>query len=125
MGTRVAPTYAVIFMNHFEETKIYGQNNLKHWFRFIDDVWEIYSGTKAELLQFFDYCNSLHETIKFSFEFSKCSIDFLDMTTYVENHHIYTKPFFKSNETHSYLDYSSCHLIHNRSSIPYSQFLRM
>ena len=35
MGTRVAPTYAIIFMNHFEDTYIYPkckEYNIKYWF---------------------------------------------------------------------------------------------
>ena len=125
MGTRVAPTYAVIFMNAFEEDHIFHISNIWKWYRFIDDIWGIFKGTKFELLKFFEYCNSVHNTIKFSFEYSQSSVDFLDVTTYIHDRKILVKPFFKKTESHSYLDYRSCHPIHNKTSIPYSQFLRM
>ena len=39
MGTRVAPTYANLFMAHFEEKYIYTHNSKPRiWFRFIDDI---------------------------------------------------------------------------------------
>ena len=43
MGTRVAPTYAIIFINRLEEDHIYKYpKQPKYWFRFIDDVWGIF-----------------------------------------------------------------------------------
>ena len=51
MGTRVAPTYANLFMAHFEETYVYSyQNNSKPkiCFRFIDDIWGIFTGNCNE-----------------------------------------------------------------------------
>ena len=38
---------------------------------------------------------------------------------------LYTDLFTKPTDTHSYLWYSSCHPLHIKKSIPYSQFLRV
>ena len=57
MGTRVAPTYANLFMAHFEETYVYFyRNNYKPriWFRFIDDIWGIFSGNRNDFQTFVD-----------------------------------------------------------------------
>ena len=52
-------------------------------------------------------------------------MSFLDVITYNSNGRINSTPFVKPTDTHSYLDYRSCHLQNNKSSIPYSQFLRI
>ena len=83
MGTRVAPTYAIIYMNNFENNLVY---NYVHrppvWRRLIDDIWGIFRGTEIELLQFFDHLNSIHPTLKFTHDYSKSYVTFLDVTTY-------------------------------------------
>ena len=52
---------------------------------------------------------------------------FLDVITKVDkdNQEIYSTLYTKPTDNHGYLDYESCHLIHNKMSIPYSQFLRL
>ncbi len=61
-----------------------------------------------------NYFNSSHDTIKFTYEHSKESIDFLDITLYKENRHdreqkLDVKPFFKKTNKFQYLQYSSAH----------------
>ena len=128
MGTRVAPTYSIIFMNAFEEKFIYPYpRRPKIWLRFIDDVLGIFKGTEQELLEFFNYCNNLHDTIKFSYEYSKNQAIFLDLIIYKKlgTNKLFTTVYTKPTDSKSYLDYSSCHPTHNKCSIPYSQFLRI
>ena len=87
MGTRVAPTYANLFMAHFEETYVYSyRNNSKPriWFRFIDDIWGVFSGNRIDFQTFVNYLNNVHNSIKFTEEFSSVEINFLDVTTYIE-----------------------------------------
>ena len=93
--------------------------------KFIDDIWGIFRDTEVELNSFAEYCNSFHETIKFMVEYSKKSITFLDVTTYQEENKIKAMLFVKPTDSHSYLDFSSCHPQNIKSSIPYSKFLRM
>ena len=113
-------------MNSLEEKYIYPYQNGPHvWFRFIDDVWGIFWGTEEELKEFVNFCNNFHETIKFTVEYSKKSITFLDVTTYQEDNQIKSTLFVKPTDSHSYLDYSSCHPQSTKSGIPYSQFLRI
>ena len=126
MGTHVAPTYAIIFMNEFEKKYIYNYHHSPRiWYRFIDDIWGVFKGTESELLEFFDYCNSVHQTIKFTHSYSKNRVNFLDVWTYRYGSAIETTLFVKETDTKSYLDYGSCHPVHVKNSIPYSQFLRI
>ena len=113
-------------MNWFEKTFVYSHKlRPKLWFRFIDDVWGLFKGTRTEFKQFVDDINRAHLSIKFTVEFSKEKVVFLDTITYVMNGKIFTSLYVKATDNHGYLDYSSCHPYHNKSSIPYSQFVRI
>ena len=128
MGTRVAPTYANLFMAHFEETYVYSyRNNSKPriWFRFIDDIWGIFSGNRTTFQTFVEYLNSVHASIKFTEEFSSIEINFLDVTIYRSGEEILSNLYCKPTDSHSYLEFNSCHPPHNKTSIPFSQFLRI
>ena len=127
MGTKVAPTYAIIFMNWFEEKYVYTyKQKPRVWFRFIDDVWGVFRGTESEMKEFIDHLNRVHESIKFTAEYSKKQVVFLDMITMVDStKRISTTLYVKPTDNHGYLDFSSSHPIHNKTSIPYSQFLRI
>ena len=47
MGTRVAPTYANLFMDSIERKYIYTYSRKPIvYFRFIDDVWGIFRGSE-------------------------------------------------------------------------------
>ena len=87
MGTRVAPTYANIFMNHLETKMLTNcPNHLKDliyaWKRFIDDVLLLFLGSFEQLEEFHAYLNSCHPTMKFDKpEYNKDdnSTNFLDL----------------------------------------------
>jgi hypothetical protein len=68
MGTRVAPTYANLFMNKLEKLMLTNCSaDLKKfihcWKRFIDDVLIFFSGNYEELDRFHNYLNSVHPTM--------------------------------------------------------------
>ena len=94
MGTRVAPTFANLFMAQFEEKYIYTHNSRpRKRFRFIDDIWGIFKGNKDSFQKFNSEINSIHSSITFSGEFSETEVDFLDVTTYRKNSKVYSKLF--------------------------------
>ena len=66
--------------------------------------------------------NKKHPTIKFTAEWSKTQINFLDVTVSLENGKIKTDLCVKPTDTHQYLHSSSCHPY---QGIPYSQTLRL
>ena len=67
----------------------------------------------------------MHSPIKFSGEFSDTEVDFLDVTTYRKEDKIFSRLFCKAIDSHSYLEFNSCHPPQTKNSIPYSQFLRI
>ena len=79
MDTRMAPNYAIIFM-HSVEKEIVNNSKLKPriWHHLIDDVFIIWTYGKEKLEEFLNYINGLHETIKFTAEYSITEVAFLD-----------------------------------------------
>jgi hypothetical protein len=67
MGTKMAPSYANIFMGDLEEQLLL--SSLKQplsWFRFIDDVDMKWTHGDKELDEFLEHANSIHPSINFS-----------------------------------------------------------
>ena len=69
--------------------------------------------------------NKKHPTIKFTAEWSKKQIIFLDITVYLENGMIKSDLYVKPTDTHQYFHSSSCHPDHCKKGIPYSQTVRL
>ncbi len=128
MGTRLAPNYANLFMADFEESHVYNYKKPPLWWkRFIDDIFCIFQGTEDELHEFINHLNTCHKkkTIKFTCDYSKSQVNFLDTTVYRDNKTLKTTLYVKPTDSHSYLAYDSCHPKHMIDGIPYSQFLRV
>ena len=97
------------------------------WKRYIDDVFCIWPGTKNDLQKFIDYLNRAHHTIKFTYESSDFSIDFLDITIYKEKDTTAraNKPYFKPTNKFQYLLFSSAHPKSTFSSIIKGELMRL
>ena len=81
---------------------------------------------EEELQEFMEYLNKCHEQIKFTFEVSKESINFLDIAIHLnEDGSIWTALYRKPTDSHDYLHYKSAHPHHCKKSLPYSQFSRV
>ena len=126
IGTKMAPQYAILFMAYLEE-RLLGSCTLKPllWWRYIDDIFFIWEHGEESLKSFLEHINSAHPTIKFTAEFSKEKVNFLDVQITRKQDKLVTDLYVKSTDTHQYLDYSSCHPHHCKNSIPYSQALRL
>jgi hypothetical protein len=92
--------------------------------RLIDDIFGIWSGTKNELLQWVQFLNDSHHSIKFTLETSETDIPFLDTLVYIDNNKIKTKLYKKPTDNKQYLHYDSDHPQHVKNAIPYAQALR-
>ena len=125
MGTRMGPSYANIFMGELEENLLQQTSNRPAiWWRFIDDIFAIWTHGEDNLNTFLREINSFHETIKFTAEWSKEKVSFLDTTVFINESGIHTHLYTKPTDTHQYLMPTSCHPKHCTNSIPYSQSLR-
>lgn len=129
MGTRVAPNYANIFMGHFEKQFVYDTNwmaLIRCWKRYIDDVFVIWTGSENQLHKFFEYINNVHTTIKFQYEYSFSTVNFLDVKISMDSlNQLETDVYQKPTDTHTYMHWLSAHPSHLKRSIPFSQALRL
>ena len=127
MGTKLAPSFANIFMGWFEENFVYHYHKQPLiWKRYIDDIFIVWQHGPDTLTDFVKHLNTCHETIKFTQESSTESINFLDITVSIDKtNRIVTSLYSKPTDSHNYLLYSSEHPRHILKGIPYSQFLRV
>ena len=127
MGTRMAPAYANIFMGRLESILLERATNKPTvWWRYIDDVFTVWSHGEGCFKQFLEEINSMHPSIKFTAEWSDKSVSFLDVKISIgDNGNINTDLYTKPTDTHQYLHRRSCHPYRCMSTIPYSQALRL
>ena len=126
MGTRMAPAFVNLFMGEFERKGLEGYVDKPFlWFRYIDDIFMVWTHGNEKLDSFTTYLNSIHPTIKFTSERSTTSIPFLDVNIQLENGKIETHLYCKPTDKHQYLLHSSIHPYYTKKSIPYSLALRL
>ncbi|CAJ0949979.1 unnamed protein product [Ranitomeya imitator] len=130
MGANMAPAYANIYMDNFEQTHVYTnalfQQNSKCWLRFIDDIFCLWAGTPEDLLSFTDTLNSIRPELQFTLNWHMKQISFLD-TLLIKNERgtLSTDIFTKPTDTNNLLHYTSCHPSSTKNSLPRSQFSRI
>ena len=126
MGTRMAPPYAKLFLAKFETDALSRAPYQPHtWWRYIDDIFMIWTHSADDLHGFTSYLNSIQPTIKFTSNYSFTSIPFLDVNVFVDNGNITTDLYTKATDKHQYLLHSSCHPQHTKRAIPFSLALRL
>ena len=94
------------------------------WWRYIDDIFFIWEHGEESLKEFIEKLNAFHPTIKFTAEWSREEINFLDVKVRLVNGVLETDLYVKPTDTHQFLDPTSCHPYHCKKGIPYSQALR-
>ena len=127
IGTVMAVVYAVIYMHKFEVDAIAAQP-LKPfvWWRFIDDIFAVWTHGETELLRFVAHLNSVNPRIKFTLQYSPASVNFLDVCVSSDQTGILsTDLHVKSTDTHQFLHSDSCHPNHTKKGIAYAQALRI
>ena len=113
-----APANANISMDAIE-TLFLSSSTLKPsiYYCYIVDIFKIWPHGNDSLTRFLEHANNIHQNIKFTHECSKTTLPFLDISVQIAQNK-------KPTDSHSYLHYTSCHPIHIKNSIIYSQFLR-
>ena len=126
MGTRMAPSMACLFMGKLEERMLaLAPCRPWIWWRYIDDKFFIWTSDEERLTRYIDHMNSFHSTIKFTSEYSTTETHFLDVIIRKEENGLTTDLFVKPTDKHQYLHSTSCHPRHCKTSIAYSQALRL
>ena len=116
MGTRMAPSYANLFLAKFETDALLRAPFQPYiWWRFIDDIFMIWTQS----------LDDLQTSIKFTSNHSFTSIPFLDVSVSLCNGTITTDLYTKPTDKHQYLLQSSCHPKHTKRAIPFSLALRL
>ena len=131
MGTRVACSYACLFVAFLEVKKLLGEWNggMPHlWRRFIDDILFFWHHGVEELERFIAHLNSSHRLIKFSatYDPQEKSVPFLDTVVKIDDQgYIQTDLYKKDCARVQYLIPSSCHPKHICANIPFSLGYRL
>ncbi len=128
MGTRMAPSYANLFMVELEANLFaWVPRTPSIWWKYIDDIFAIWEHGQETLDIFLKQINEIHDTKKFTAEYSTERITFLDTTVILDGNTIHKDLYTKPTDTHQYLSPESCHPRHCTTyiSIPYIQGLRL
>ena len=125
MGIKMAPAYANVSMNAIETSFLSSSPQKPSiYYRYIDDIFLIWPHGNEKLTHFLEHANNIHQNIKFTHECSKTTLPFLDVSVQIAQNKIFTTLHKNPTVSLSYLHYTSCHPVHIKNSIIYSQFLR-
>ena len=86
MGTKLAPSFANLFMGTLEIDFLKAWGSDKQplvWLRFIDDIFFLWQHGEIALKEFMTFVNNFHKTIKFGHISSPKQINFLDTTIFL------------------------------------------
>ena len=91
IGTKIDPSYAVIFMGDLEEKlfKDYDKKPLA-WWRYIDDIFMLWEHGEEELEKLLEVLNCYHPAIKFTASYSREETNFLDVSVKKKNNQLIT-----------------------------------
>ena len=95
------------------------------YFRYIDDIFMIWTDGENSLNDFLTHCNNENKNIQFEKTISSTSIPFLDVSVTLELGKLTTDLYTKSTDKHQYLHRTSCHPKHTKTSLPYCLALRL
>ena len=102
MGTKVAPSYANLFMRKLEE-QLLKSFPLKPtvWYRYIDDIFFIWEHGEDNFKNWFKHLNSSETPIKFTEEHSHTEIPFLDTKVKLDHNRRAYTDLYSNQLTHT------------------------
>ena len=126
IGAKFASAYACIFIDEMETSFLKIQQLQPFiWLRYIDDIFFIWTHGEEQLNLFLKDYSEFHPNLKFTYETSQNSVDFLDLNVSLKDGAIFTDLHIKATDGYQFLHYKSSHLSHIKNSIHYSQTLRI
>ena len=85
IGTKFAPPYACIFMDYIEREFLKNEEIQPWiWFRYIDDIFFIWTASEKELDEFLNRLNSFHPNLRFTHERSRESLNLMDVIVKIQ-----------------------------------------
>ncbi|XP_072021492.1 uncharacterized protein [Amphiura filiformis] len=129
MGSPVSCSLANISLHPLECAFLKKAKNITCFYRYLDDIILISSGTRDDLDQNIKDLNLLHPDLKFTADISESGINFLDLHIYKgKNFHetgkLDTKVFTKPCDTFQYIQPSSSHPPATFKGFIHGEFLR-
>ena len=129
MGKKFAPNLANIYMLKFD---YYARTGFKIrpllFYRFLDDIFFIWTGTRSELEEFNVFLNTIIPGIKITLVIREEINEFLDTRVYKSHRDevctLNTRVYFKTTDTHQLLHGRSFHPRHTTRGILKSQIIR-
>ena len=119
MGHQNACSYADLAMGVIDEkAKTQGPVTPRYWWRYRDDIVDIWTHGLAKLHEFNNFINSLYPTIKFELVYSTTKLNVLDVSIHLKDGYLITDVYSKPTDSHLYLPRSSSHPIHTKNAIP-------
>ena len=114
MGQKSSGSICNIVVHELENKILQSTNYIHTLYRFMDDTLVFWKGSMEQLETFIQHINTLHKTLKFTYEASNHSIQFLDLVIYKgkrfeETGILDIKCHTKKTETGQFLHRSSCH----------------
>lgn len=128
MGKKIGPAAANIYLLEFDNQAMNYPLKPLLFFRYLDDIFFIWTYSIPDLLDFEKYLNNLIPGIHLTFTYDTNSVNFLDIT--ISKHYfpdycsLTTTVFFKPTDTHQLLHCNSHHPHHTTSGLLKSQLIR-
>ncbi|KAE8280152.1 hypothetical protein D5F01_LYC22294 [Larimichthys crocea] len=130
MGRKYSPTYADIYLAHWEETvtQILPIKPLLY-FRYLDNIFGLWNNTQENFLEFFNILNTHHPKIKLKYNLQTFTVEFLDIRVFFaesggQSKTLATKVYFKDTDRHALLHKTSYHPKHTYRGLIKSQLIR-
>lgn len=113
MGSNLSPFLAEVFMHSLEqiisEHSLF-RKHIKTWFRYVDDIFTVFTGTRKELDSFLQYLNTIHNCIKFTCEIEQNNcLPFLDLLITINENKFEFEIYRKPSATDNIIPFSSNH----------------
>ena len=82
MGSTASPEICDITLHKFEKKFLEQAKKIITWWRYRDDILVIFDGNLEDFKTLIDKLNQSHPTLKFTYEASTTSINYLDLTIF-------------------------------------------
>ena len=103
IGSRLGMSYACTYMGEWE-AELFKRTKYQslHYWRFVDDVWGLWTHGQEDLVQLVNLANNIHPIIQAELRYSQDSIEFLYFRTTLNNGRIHTDLYTKDTDKHQY-----------------------
>ncbi|XP_052233168.1 uncharacterized protein LOC127845994 [Dreissena polymorpha] len=126
IGSHLGMNYASTYMGAWE-TELFSKSN-KHpiaYFRFVDDVWGLWTHGLEALKTFHAVANEIHPRIQLELRYSTEQLEFLDTMTSIRKGRLVSDLYTKPTDRHLYLHMDSSHTESTKKAIPYGLGVRL